>query len=66
LQPSGKPVEINVKPILDRIGQLAYADGERYVAQDDGNVNARSLGTLWARSGHEIVSVLASGDLLAS
>jgi hypothetical protein len=38
LQPSGKPVEINVKPILDRIGQLAYADGERYVAQDDGNV----------------------------
>lgn len=38
LQASGKPIAINLKPVLERINKLAYADGQRYLAQDDGNV----------------------------
>lgn len=38
LQPSGKPVAVDLKPVLERVGELACADGQRYLAQDDGNV----------------------------
>jgi hypothetical protein len=35
---SGKPVALDLKPVLERVGDLACADGQRYLAQDDGNV----------------------------
>ena len=38
LQTSGKPVALDLKPVLERVGELACADGERYLAQEDDNV----------------------------
>ena len=38
LQTSGKPVAVDLKPVLEHVGELACADGQRYLAQDDGNV----------------------------
>ena len=38
LQTSGKPVALHLKPVLERVGELACADGERYLAQEDDNV----------------------------
>jgi hypothetical protein len=38
LLPTGRPVAVDLRTALERVGELGCVDGERYVTQDDGNV----------------------------
>lgn len=62
LAASGKPVALNIEPVLEQVNQLTFEEDERYVAQDDdGNVLSCSVDSTLGRPRLQLATVRRTG-----
>lgn len=61
LTKSGRPVALDIEPVLERLDGLACREGERYVVQDDGNVVSSWVDSTTDRPRFRLATVRRTG-----
>jgi len=61
LTKAGRPLPLEIEPILDRLDRLVCREGERYVVQDDGNVVSSWVDSVTDRPRFRLATVRRTG-----